>query len=155
MSIIKAIKNKYSIALPLQTWENTLFGKVSELLSPDGLHFSIITPKKLPEEGGVYLITDCRNDKNEIPYYIGRTKNIRRRIYTNHLMGSPSNARLKKYLINDSAHEWIKDKDSAKQFIRENCRVRWILEDDFKMRRYFEGYLTGLLKPQFGIYEEH
>lgn len=155
MSSFDFILNKYSIAIPMESWQQNLWQKVQEIVSADGLDFLNLKKKDLPQYGGVYLITDTRNFQNEIPYYIGRSKNLGQRIYTNHLMGGLSNARLKKYLIKDPSHDWITDKDSAKEFIRQNCKVRWILEGDYKMRGYFEGYLTGLLKPQFGIYEEH
>lgn len=39
-------------------------------------------------------------------------------------------------------------------FISGNCKVSWILEEDIEYRWYFEDYLNGLIKPQFGVYEE-
>jgi excinuclease UvrABC nuclease subunit len=77
------------------------------------LAFADLVPSKLPVAGGVYLIT-ARLDGLEEPYYVGRSKNLQRRIYTNHLMGPLANARLKKYLINTGE---CTDLLTAKQFI--------------------------------------
>ncbi|HRP36745.1 MAG TPA: GIY-YIG nuclease family protein [Candidatus Dojkabacteria bacterium] len=150
-----SITNKLPFAIPLEHWESELNSKLYQLLTAEKIEFSNLTPSKIVESGGVYIITDSRNPLNEIPFYIGRTKNLRQRIYTNHLMGGLGNARLKKYLVNDPVLINITDKYTAKSFIRENCSVRWITEEDFKQRGYFEGYFTGMLKPQFGVYEEH
>lgn len=149
------ILNPLTVSVPHSQWQNDLKSKLNELLIADRLEFKTLIPRKITQEGGVYIITDSRNPGNEIPYYIGRTKNLRRRIYTNHLMGPLTNARLKKYLVNDPVQERILDKNSAKEFIRENCSVRWIVEQDYKFRGYYEGYFTGVLKPQYGVYEEH
>jgi hypothetical protein len=115
------------------------------------LAFADLVPSKLPVAGGVYLIT-ARLDGLEEPYYVGRSKNLQRRIYTNHLMGPLANARLKKYLINTGE---CTDLLTAKQFIRDCCFVRWLEESDIRKRGAIEGYVTGLLFPKYGIYEEH
>lgn len=154
-NFLDSITNKLPFAIPLEQWESDLNSKLYELLTAEKVDFKTLKPSYIVETGGVYIITDSRNPLNEIPYYIGRTKNLRQRIYRNHLMGDLSNARLKKYLVNDPVLKEITDKHSAKLFIKENCSVRWITEEDFKQRGYFEGYFTGMLKPQFGVYEEH
>ena len=110
-----------------------------------------MTPSKLPQRAGVYVIT-ARIEGVECPYYIGRTKNLRQRLYYNHLMGPLTNARLKKYLI--EAKE-CSNREDAKQFIRTYCLARWIEEPDIRKRGAIEGYTTGLLFPKYGIYEEH
>ena len=56
--------------------------------------FSSVVPSELPEKAGVYVI--WLKDTEEV-LYVGRTRNIRQRLYTNHLMGNKSSARLKKY----------------------------------------------------------
>lgn len=154
-NFIHSITNQLPIALPMAQWENNLNSKLYELLNAKKVEFKTLTPGKIVESAGVYLITDSRNPENEIPYYVGRTKNLKRRIYTNHLMGPLTNARLKNYLVLDPVLNDIIDSHTAKLFLRENCSVRWIIEEDFKQRGYYEGYFTGILKPQFGIYEEH
>ena len=131
--------------------EDFLRKKYEELISAQFIKFSELTPSKVPIAEGVYVITK-KYGSRELPYYVGRTKNLRQRLYNNHLMGPPSNARLKKHLV---AHEECSNHAEAKAFLRKKCRVRWILQKGFKERGAIEGYVTGLLFPKYGIYEEH
>lgn len=155
--ILKKLLNQFPIAIPHPSWEEDLHNRVYSILSSEGINFCDLKPSKLPTSGGIYIITDRRVLENEIIYYIGVSGNLQQRIYNNHLMGPVTNARLKNYLVNDQSPGAIHiiNKELAKDFIKDNCKVRWILEDDFKMRAYIEGYLTGLLKPMYGIYKEH
>ncbi len=131
--------------------EEFLQHKYAALISAKYLEYSKLTPSKVPVAEGVYVITK-KSGSSEIPYYVGRTKNLRQRLYNNHLMGPPSNARLKKHLV---AHGECRDHASAKEFLIEKCRVRWVLQKGFRERGAIEGYVTGLLFPKYGIYEEH
>src|ERR1035438_3163295 len=80
-------------------WYVYLTQNYLDLINGNALEYSKLKPSEIPENSGVYLIS-YGNDENEVPYYIGRTKNLRQRLYNNHLMGPLTNARLKKYLIN-------------------------------------------------------
>ncbi len=148
-------------------WEK--FMRVSHrlLLKAENHRFNGLKAKLIPEGSGVYLITLVEK-KIEIPLYVGRTKNLRRRIYTNHLMGSVANARLKNYLIKDKTIEFINFPHEAKAYIKEFCQVRWITEERFKqfmpvkpirhayqVRGLLESYVVSKLFPRYGIYEEH
>jgi len=139
------------IAKPTEKWLIFIEDSYTRLISIPPLHFRDLTPTLVPDIPGVYLIT-AMLDGSEQPYYIGRSKNLRQRLYNNHLMGPRSNARLKKYLI-DSGE--CSDMKNAKEFIRQNCLARWIEESDTRKRGAIEGYATGLLFPKYGIYEEH
>lgn len=144
-----AIKKK-----PNQGWLDFLSDRYEELVSCKRIPFILLKPRMMPEVPGVYLIT-ARNSRYEYIYYIGRTKNLRQRVYQNHLMGGLSTARLKKYLIKDIELTGVKDKYDAKEYIKANCYVRWIEENDMRNRAAIEGYTTGLLFPKYGMYEEH
>ncbi len=136
------------------------------LLYNQRLAFNSIKPSVIPETPGVYLIT-FKKSRQEIPFYVGRSKNLRRRIYTNHLMGSPKNARLKNYLIKDRTLKTVRTPLQAKAFIRENCFIRWITEEVYskglpdrtrhlyQIRGLLESFVTSELFPKYGIYEEH
>ena len=66
------------------------------LLSSQRYDFADLVPSKLENKlAVVYAIFD-EHDGSTL--YVGRTKNLRQRLYNNHLMGPESNARLKKYL---------------------------------------------------------
>jgi hypothetical protein len=139
------------IEKPTEDWLKFLSDSYRALVSKSPLHFRDLTPSRVPEAPGVYIITAVI-DGSEKPYYIGRSKNLRQRLYSNHLMGPRSNARLKKYLVDFGE---CSDMASAKDFIRQNCIARWIEESDTRKRGAIEGYTTGLLFPKYGIYEEH
>jgi hypothetical protein len=136
---------------PTDTWRRFLESTFVRITSQEGRAFENLKPSDIPEFGGVYLIT-MRSTPTEKPYYVGRTKNLRRRIYVNHLMGSLSNARLKKYLVETKE---CKNPSDAKDFIKEKCSVRWTREENIRKRGAIEGYMTGLLFPKHGISEEH
>ena len=139
------------IQLPDTQWLQYLEDAYHQLLSAAPLPFSKLTPSTIPDVSGVYIIT-ARLDEKDVPYYVGRSKNLRQRLYNNHLMGRLTNARLKKYLINFGECASIAE---AKEFIRAYCWARWIQEPDIRIRGAIEGYITGMLFPKYGIYEEH
>ncbi len=57
---------------PGPEWQKFLDRAYNELLGQPGLPFSEITPSKVTEEPGVYLIT-ANEEKAETPYYVGQS----------------------------------------------------------------------------------
>jgi hypothetical protein len=139
------------IQMPDNEWLDFLQKSYYRLLSATPVPFLKLTPSVVPTIPGVYVITAVIDGK-QIPYYVGRSKNLQQRLYNNHLMGPLSNARLKKYLINFGECATLGE---AKTFIKTYCWVRWIEEPDIRVRGAIEGYVTGVLFPKYGIYEEH
>ncbi len=113
--------------------------------------FSGLKPSDLPEEPGVYAIF-CKDVEEAI--YVGRTKNIRQRLYNNHLHGAFTNARLKKYLVEDTNKPEISDKATAKKYLLDNCYFQYAVEEDTLQRGRLEGLLSYLLNVRY-MYEEH
>lgn len=67
---------------------------IDQLLNSKKFYFKELKPSDLLEGlPVVYAIFDKETGEN---LYVGRTVNLRRRLYTNHLMGPGSVARLKK-----------------------------------------------------------
>ena len=128
-----------------------LTDELHQLIVAKPIAFKNITPSAIPVARGVYVITARINGK-DVPYYVGRTKNLRQRIYNNHLMGPFSNARLKKHLVSSGE---CSDITAAKEFIRSHCSVQWIEIDEYRDRGALEGFATGLLFPKHSIDEEH
>lgn len=90
-----------------EVWNKVFSSRVYE--------FSSLVPSDLPEKAGVYVI--WLKDTEEV-LYVGRTRNMRQRLYTNHLMGNKSSARLKKYLVDDNFnYPEITEYSDAKTFI--------------------------------------
>lgn len=135
-------------------WRSYLNNSLEKILSMEKIPFSTIKPSMLPQQKGIYILSEMI-DGIEVVLYIGRSKNLRNRIYTNHLHGSITNARLKKYMMNDASHICFEDLELAKKHIKEKCYVRWFFEDDIRKRGALEGYFTAMLFPKYGIAEEH
>lgn len=146
--------SKSLINLFSEDWLMFLELSINNLYSIKPIAYSSITPSQIPEQAGVYLISEII-DNIETALYVGRSKNLRNRLYRNHLMGNPINARLKKYMMQDEFHPAFENKELAKQYIKEKCFVRWILEDNIRKRGALEGYFTAIFFPKYGISEEH
>ena len=122
------------------------------LLSSEKIDFNGLTLSRLEDKlPVVYAITDRSNGK---VLYVGRTKNLRRRLYTNHLMGPETNARLKKYLVEDLERPDIPDMNAAKQHLIDCCYFQYIPVADMRTRGQIEGLLSYLLDVQY-IHEEY
>ncbi len=122
-----------------------------QLLQSKMYSFQGLKPSMLESVPGVYAIYDRDTGAT---LYVGRTKNIRRRLYTHHLMGPETNARLKKYLWKDDRHPEITTMDDAKRYLQEYCDFQYIREDDKIIRGQLEGLLSYLLDVTY-IHEEH
>ena len=109
------------------------------------------TPSMLESVPGVYAIFDRSTGAM---LYVGRTKNVRRRLYTNHLMGPETNARLKKYLAEDRNRPDIQNMAAAKPYLIDNCYFQYIRVDEMVKRGQIEGLLNYLLNVTY-IHEEH
>lgn len=113
--------------------------------------FADVKPSDLPEKKGVYAIFD--KDTGEA-LYVGRTKNLRQRLYNNHLHGPITNARLKKYLIDDQNEPEIKNLSDAKDYLKRQCYFQFAIEEDLMLRGRLEGLLSFILNVRY-LYEEH
>jgi len=105
------------------------------------------------EDGLAVVYAIFNKDTNET-LYVGRTKNLRRRLYTSHLMGPQTNARLKKYLVEDSNEPTITTMNDAKTYLKEHCYFQYIPESDTRIRGQIEGLLSYVLDVRY-MHEEH
>jgi hypothetical protein len=70
-------------------------------------------------------------------------------------MGPTTNARLKKYLIEDQRDfPQITNLDQAKIYLKENCYFQFVPEYNTRLRGQIEGMLSYVLDVKF-IHEEH
>ena len=85
------------------------------------------------------------------PLYVGRSKNLKQRLYQNHLMGKSNSAPVK-YGISRKKNI---TPEKAKEFMRNHCRFKYLVVRDVLTRCILEAHLIGLLAPPFNITEEH
>lgn len=125
---------------------------VSQMEGSPVINFQDLKRSTIPEKTrGVYLI---RNSKTHRVLYVGRTIDMSRRLYTNHLQGNQSTARLKKYLVEDPKMRGIKDFKDAKEWIKKNCYFQYLEEEDYEKRGKLEG-LFGFYFDVKYIEKEH
>ena len=125
-----------------QQWKEEIEQIIARLSCAAVLEYSELPgPSAIPEGKGVYIIFD--KVSREV-LYVGKTTNLRQRLYYNHLMGPLANARLKKYLIEDVEYSDIADLGAAKTYIRERCSFLFLLEEDYRKRGHLEGLLSFL-----------
>ncbi len=106
--------------------------------------FQTFTPSMISDKTpGVYVIYQKQTMET---LYVGKTTNLKQRLYNNHLMGPLNNARLKKYILEDKVNfPNINDKDEAKHWIKHNCCFQYIVAENFRQRGHIEGLLSFLL----------
>jgi len=123
---------------------------VKKFLSGNKYYFSDLKPSDIPDKlPGVYAIFNSTET-----LYVGRTVNLRRRLYTNHLMGPLANARLKKYLIEDPSFPNILESADAKAYLKEHCYFQFMQADTVIERGRIEGLLSFALSVKY-MHEEH
>ena len=123
-----------------------------DILNAPKLYFKDLKPSMLVDKlAAVYAITDASTGE---VLYVGRTKNVRQRLYNNHLMGPKTNARLKKYLVEDPDQPQITDMLAAKEYLKANCYAQYIPEDNMVKRGQIEGLISYMLNVRY-IHEEH
>jgi len=100
---------------------------------------------ELPQQSGVYLISEDRGDVFET-IYIVQSNNLQNRIYRNHLMGCRRVSTLKNKLI--KIGKFI-DESAVKKFLHENCMVQYVIIENESDRDSFEHFAISILKPKF------
>ncbi len=103
--------------------------------------------RSLPEEHGIYRIFDPSEPHATVR--AGRTKTahggLRQRIYQNHFMGAqPGNLRAQ--MVRAGVCPTL---DHAKDFIRTNLRVQFLIRTDPEQRRWLEYVMLAALRPRF------
>ncbi|HTW92371.1 MAG TPA: GIY-YIG nuclease family protein [bacterium] len=122
---------------------------LDDFLASRARPFRTLVPSKLPTTGGIYAISITRGPYAGI-VYVGTTKNLRQRLYQNHLMGDKHASQLRNALVHfDCAY----DHDEAKRFMRESCGYRFFEDTNEKERQVKEAFAIAALRPEFSIYK--
>lgn len=129
--------------------------QLEQLLNSEPTAYNNMRRSALPDLPGVYLVT-ALVDGVEKPYYVGRTLNLRTRLYQ-HLMSNLKGSSLKRYMVHGRE---FANPEAAKQFILEYCHFRLLLVGDesyegVRQRGILEACAMGVLQPKYGFYREH
>lgn len=99
----------------------------------------------IPAVSGVYIITD--NSKNQI-IYVGRTKNLRRRLMGDHKRGNIEGSQFRKALGKTLG---AKSEEEISNYIRKNCSFKFIIIPSFQETIRFEHFATAILAPTLNV----
>jgi hypothetical protein len=117
-----------------------------DFMQQPAVNYSDVTPKILPESGGVYAIFIKDTDK---ALFINHTSNLRSAIYTHQLMGNGRTSSIKGLLCDDEDLPEIIDMTIAKAWLQENCHVRWLGLDDYRKRSLLSHGLRFMLSVKY------
>ena len=127
-------------------------GYLEELLNSKRYDFDGLKPSDLQEDYPVVYAIFDKADGTCL--YVGKTKRLRQRLYTNHLMGKENSARLKKYLTEDPDRGFKDNMAAAKKFLKDRCYFQYLHVEDKRLRGQLEGLFSYLLDVKY-IHEEH
>ena len=114
-------------------------GKVKELLASSSLSFRNATSNEVPDKAGVYLIL---NEHGKV-VYVGRTKNLRRRLLGDHRRGNVRGSQFRKALMHNHGFE---NEEQVSKYV-EQCAFKFNEIDDAEERIRLEHFATAVLSP--------
>ena len=119
--------------------------KMKELLERPKLSFSEASSEDVLGEPGVYVIYDERLEKI---IYVGRTRNMRRRLLGDHRRGSIEGSQFRKALGNN-----LKLKPEAKitEYILKNCSFQFMVVKSSEEMIRLEHFSTAVLAPLLNV----
>lgn len=112
--------------------------KLDILLSSQPLYFKDISENLVSEAPGVYAIFSKIEGKT---LYVGKTKNIRERVFDTHLAGWMGD----KVVQYAKSKNIIHSKEDIAGFLVEYCFIRWVTETDYKKQESLESYISAIL----------
>jgi hypothetical protein len=118
-------------------------GKVKELLTSQSFSFRDVPSHYVPGMAGIYVIF---NERNEI-IYIGRTRNIKRRLLVNHRRGNVRGSQFRRALMQNYD---FNDEREISNYI-EKCTFKFKEIEDSVERIRLEHFATAILAPTLNM----
>ena len=119
--------------------------KMEELLERPKLSFSEASSKDVLREPGVYVISD---EKLEKIIYVGRTRNLRRRLLGDHRRGNIEGSQFRKALGNNLR---LKPEAEITEYILKNCSFRFLVVKSFEEMVRLEHFSAAVLAPLLNV----
>lgn len=118
-----------------------LKGRLASLLTAPLLSFRELKKETLPVSPGIYVVYG--RDKADRPLYIGRSENLARRIWDNHLRGNVDVSVLRKKI---SRTLGTHDEDKITEWLVNLCQIRFMPTDESDVI-VLEHFAISLLRP--------
>jgi predicted GIY-YIG superfamily endonuclease len=110
---------------------------LEKILNSKGYSFCSET-KSIPLNSGVYIILN----HSLMPIYIGRTLNLRRRLFRDHRSGNVDGSAFRRAL---SIKLGIQDEKELRSYIEKNCSFKYLT---LKNTHNFEHFAISVLSPE-------
>lgn len=108
-------------------------------------HPSFFTSSDIPERAGIYIIFDGDGGR---PYYIGQSRNLRRRLLIDHRRGNGKSSIFRRKL---ASLKRLDDEPAVTLYILEKCSIRFLeLESEWE-RLELEHFATAILSPLLNV----
>jgi len=118
-------------------------GKVKELLGGRSFNFRNVVSSEVPNEPGVYVIF---NERGEI-IYVGRTKNLRRRLLGDHKRGNIRGSQFRKALMQNYG---FASEEQISNYV-DRCKFKFKEIADPLERIRLEHFATAILAPTLNM----
>jgi excinuclease UvrABC nuclease subunit len=118
-------------------------GKVKELLNSKSLSFKNVVSNEVPDRPGVYAIFD---EHNRV-IYVGRTKNLRRRLLRDHRRGNVRGSQFRKALMQNYG---LTDEEQINSHV-DQLTFKFKEVDDPEERIRLEHFATAVLAPKLNM----
>ena len=120
-------------------------GEMNDLLARPTYRFSDVSSADIPKEAGVYAVYDKRL---EATIYIGRTRNLRRRLLRNHKSGNIRGSHFRKALGQNFA---LESEVEITNYILENCSFQFMVVKEFEEMVRLEHFATAVIAPVLNV----
>lgn len=114
---------------------------MKKLLAEPSYNFAKVSSANVPNEPGVYVIYDKRV---KAIIYAGRTKNLRRRLLSDHKRGNIEGSQFRRALKRSLALEL---ESEITRYILENCNLQFMVIQEFEEMVRLEHFITAVLAP--------
>ena len=114
-------------------------------LQVEPIHSFDTASRNIPDEPGVYVI--CNNKEKRV-IYVGRTKNLKRRILRNHRSGNIEGSQFRKALGKSTG---VSSEAEITKFIMDNCSFQFLVLQIFEEAVRLEHFITAILAPTLNV----
>lgn len=132
-----------------QLWKSKLDKISLEIMALEPLQIKALVRYDFPKSGGVYLFTT----QNDDCVYVGKTGDLRDRVYDVHLNGKGESSLRKALLGQKKTRKMpaVTTVDEIDYYIEGNFLIRFMVIEDILLRGCVEDYLNAILKPIYSV----
>ena len=118
---------------------------LKKLLAEPPYRFADASSQDVPKAPGVYVIYDKRMD---VIIYAGRTKNLRRRLLSDHKRGNVEGSQFRRALGRNFT---LKSEDEITTYILENCSFQFLSLGEFEEIVRLEHFTIAVIGPILNV----